>query len=556
MSDNFVLNRLKEVLWVLVACLAVVAISRFVTGLGATTNMTDAIPWGLWKIFNMVGGAALATSGFVIAAVIYIFQMEKYKPVARLSVVIGFLGYGSSLTALIFDIGLPHAGWHPFLMWNPHSFLFEVFWCVSVYWGITAFELVPLISERFPFPRFTHFMHEVALPVIVLGITLSTMHHSSLGSLFLAAPTRLHPLWYSMWMPYEFFISAMGGGLSVIILVSILYAKLYKKPVNISVLSGLAKAAGVLLTVYLGVKIVDFAVHDKMKFVFGPNLTWESRVFWIEIVLQTIIPISIFAIPMLRKSVPALTFATVSAALGITLHRMDVGILGFFDSAQAFYAPNLSELLLSFGVLAGASLLFLFIVERFYIMEEPESDHAGDGHSHAEVPHFTLEEAMSIAMSPNTLKIAMIFMVVVPITFFGLRSQATGFFKPIEQPISKAEAIDEDGEILMLNGNNRAEFVEFPHKQHQELMGEKESCAKCHHLNMTNELNSSCSSCHKDMDLDTDTKFLNMKEHPTAPGYKHAMHGKCLTCHRRYGDMMGCNDLADCIGNCQACHKL
>ena len=213
-SNSKALKRIKDVMWALAFAGFAVGIGRFAFGLAASTNMMDSLPWGWWKIFNMVAGAALATSGFVVAAVIYIFQLKRFRPVARLSVVIGFLGYGSSLAALIFDIGLPHRGWHPFFMWNPHSFLFEVFWCVSIYWGVTALELLPLVTERLPLKKVTHWLHEKMLPFVVLGITLSTMHHSSLGSLFMTSPTRLHPLWHSLWIPPEFFISAMGAGLS------------------------------------------------------------------------------------------------------------------------------------------------------------------------------------------------------------------------------------------------------------------------------------------------------------------------------------------------------
>ena len=130
--QSFALKRIKDVLWFLAAAGLLAAIARLATGLGASTNMTDALPWGLWKIVNMVAGAALATGGFIIAGAIYVFRLDRYRPLARLAVLIGFIGYGASLTALLFDLGLPHRFWHPLVMWNPRSFLFEVFWCVCV----------------------------------------------------------------------------------------------------------------------------------------------------------------------------------------------------------------------------------------------------------------------------------------------------------------------------------------------------------------------------------------------------------------------------------------
>lgn len=601
-NERFTLARLKDLLWIIFLAGMVIGVGRFIFGLGASTNMTDMLPWGLWKVFNMVAGAALATSGFVVAAIIYIFQLERFRPVAKFSIVVGFLGYGSSLFALLFDIGLPHRGWHPFVMWNPHSFLFEVFWCVSIYWSITAFELLPLITERFPFPKLTHFIHEVMLPVVILGITLSTMHHSSLGSLFLASPTRLHPLWYSLWIPPEFFISAIGAGLSTITLLMLIFSFLYRQALNLKLLSSLVKGSAGFLLLYLIIKILDFSINRKWNFVFGPDLTWESYLFWIEIVLQTIIPIIIFTVPAFRNRVIGLILGTSSAVIGLLMHRINTGIIGYFRSAETVYIPNLSEFLLSLGILSGAGLIFFLIVERFHIFDSPETQ--SDDHS-TPIKLWTSAETKIVFGGARAKKVLITAIIVIPMTWILFQDQATGPFKPILQPISpNILATDIMRTQLRLDGDLNGRFVTFNHKQHQEDFVDEydleteETCIKCHHLNLPNDNSTKCRACHKNMlaetpmfDADrhqerfkTEAAFQAVKSlettHPKenyqqcmechqdnmkglagmaaekfghAPGFKDALHGTCQTCHReREGDPTEADD----DSNCQFCHHL
>ena len=598
MGSSFALKRIKDVLWVLAAAGLVVGIGRFVFGLGASTNMLDTLPWGLWKIFNMVAGAALATSGFVVACIIYILRLEKYRSVARLSVLIGFLGYGASLTALIFDIGLPHRGWHPLLIWNPHSFLFEVFWCVSCYWSITALELVPIVTERFPLKKFTHWWHETLLPFVVLGITLSTMHHSSLGSLFLTSPTRLHPLWFTTWIPPEFFISAMGAGLSVIVLISLMVCGLYGRKPNLDVLGRLAKGSLLFLGLFLVLRVIDLSVHHKWNFVFGPDFTWESTLFLVEFGLQAILPVLLLAIPAVRRSVTGLAVATGSAAIGLIMHRIDTGIVGYFRSAGQTYVPNLSEFVLSFGVLAAAGLLFFFLIERFYVLDEPADEHGHGPKDGPKLKLWTRKEALSLITSPDAVRWAFLFVLVIPISVLAFSDQATGPFRPIAQTASASTALDPMRTVLRIDGNGTAEFANFPHLAHQKHYGDDASCIKCHHLNLPGDHNTACYRCHRDMEVATELfdhiahqerhggegscaechdpehpgrenakaciachedNMVGLKAHTLegfdhrAIGYKQAMHGVCITCHRLNEKDPA---KADSLGNCQFCHPL
>jgi Ni/Fe-hydrogenase subunit HybB-like protein len=136
---------IKDILWFFALVGLVAGVFRMWFGLGATTNMSDAVPWGLWKIFNMVAGVALSTSGFTVGFLVYVLRLKQYKSLMKPAILLAFLGYGCSMLALLFDIGLPHRFWHPILMWNEHSFLFEVFWCVLLYFTVTFIELSPSI---------------------------------------------------------------------------------------------------------------------------------------------------------------------------------------------------------------------------------------------------------------------------------------------------------------------------------------------------------------------------------------------------------------------------
>ena len=610
MGNGFALKRIKDLFWILAVAGAVVGVGRFAFGLGASTNMMDSLPWGLWKIFNMVAGAALATSGFIVACVIYIFQMERFRSVARLSVLIGFLGYGASLTALVFDIGLPWRGWHPFFIWNPHSFLFEVFWCVSCYWTITALEMLPIVTERLPTKRLSHFLHEIMLPFVVLGITLSTMHHSSLGSLFLASPTRLHPLWHSVWIPVEFFTSAMGAGLSVIVLVALLCSRLYRFKPDRAVLVRLAGASAVILAIYGVLRTVDFTVHHKWSYVFGPDLTWESRLFWVEISLQVLLPVLLLLVPAVRKRDWGLAVAGISAFLGLVLHRVDVGIVGYFRTAGQVYYPNAGEVVLSLGVIAAAGLVFFFLVEHFHVFDLPERK--------GEPGPFTRKELVEIVSGPGARRAALISCAVIPLAVWAFREQATGPFRPDPRPVSAPVALDVERTLFRIDGNRAFEFVDFPHGKHEKKLCEQmaeaakvdpesaqgqrlcdKTCVKCHHLSLPNDHNTPCHRCHRDMEVSTDifdhaaheSRFggkgscgsCHDPEHPEdpattkpclachkenmpglekevlegfthlAPGYREAMHGTCITCHRLEG-----KDPADPkdMGNCLKCHPL
>ncbi|HEY6946219.1 MAG TPA: NrfD/PsrC family molybdoenzyme membrane anchor subunit, partial [Candidatus Acidoferrum sp.] len=170
---------------------------RVTQGLGGATRLSDQFPWGLWIGFDILCGVGLAAGGFTLAATVHIFNIERYKPILRPAILTAFLGYLLVILALMFDLGLPYRIWHPLVMWNPHSVMFEVGWCVTLYTTVLALEFLPVVLEQFRWNRALKIMRAVLIPLVILGVILSTLHQSSLGSLYLIVPQKLYPLWYS-----------------------------------------------------------------------------------------------------------------------------------------------------------------------------------------------------------------------------------------------------------------------------------------------------------------------------------------------------------------------
>ena len=178
---------------------------RFYYGLGASTNLSDQFPWGIWIGFDVLCGVGLAAGGFTLAAIVHIFNIKSFHPVVRPAILTAFLGYMLVVVALMFDLGRPYRIWHPIIMWNPRSVMFEVGWCVTLYTTVLALEFSPLVFEKLRLERPLRIIHGIQIPLVIAGVLLSTLHQSSLGSLYLIVPGKLHPLWYtqSMAQPIE-----------------------------------------------------------------------------------------------------------------------------------------------------------------------------------------------------------------------------------------------------------------------------------------------------------------------------------------------------------------
>ncbi len=362
---------LKSVLIVIAIFGLIACIGRFAFGLGAATAVSDQIPWGQWKVLNMVAGAALGTCGFVTALIVVVLRFERFEPLLRPATLIAFLGYGSSCFALLLDIGLPWRIYHPFIFPNIHSFLFEVSVCVTFYFTVTAIEMIPIVTERgilHKFHNLGHKIHHYVVPIVIIGITLSSMHHTSLGALFVPSPERLHPIWYSPWLNWIFIISAMGAGMMTLVWVCLTVAGLYNRKADLRLLQAAAFISVFFLCFYGAIKAVDLSARHVWPIIFSGQ--WEGAVFILESLLLVVVPVAVMISPARRTSA-GLLVASVSAIIGLVMNRLNVGIVGFFRSAGATYFPSIGELFIGLGVMAGAALLFFVIVENYEIYDKP-----------------------------------------------------------------------------------------------------------------------------------------------------------------------------------------
>lgn len=349
--------------WVLVALALLglgVASVRLAKGLGATTNLSNGVPWGLWIGFDVVAGVALAAGGFTIAATVYIFGLERYRPVIKPAILTAFLGYILVAVGIALDIGRPYRIWHPIVFWQERSVMFEVAWCVMLYLAVLALEFSTNVWEKLRWARLINFFRMIIVPLVIVGVILSTLHQSSLGSLFLITPEKLSPLWYTPLLPYLFFVSAVGIGLAMVIFESIISAKVFNRGLEMDVLTGLAKGAVIVWTAYLAIRFWNLIASGRLW-----EFTWNAQgiSFLIEIALGMVLPILILAVERLRNSLGWLFAAASLLVGGAVLNRLNTSLIGFPATWRVGYFPSWMEFAVTIGLIAGALLAFKLAVK-------------------------------------------------------------------------------------------------------------------------------------------------------------------------------------------------
>lgn len=343
------------------------AVLRFSQGLGAATNLSDSFPWGLWIGFDVLCGVGLAAGGFTVSAVVYLFNLEKYRPIARPAVLTAFIGYLLVIGGLIFDLGHPWRIWHPLIMWNHHSVMFEVAWCVTLYTTVLAAEVSAMVFEKLQWPRLARAAHVATLPLTLAAVLLSMLHQSSLGSLFLIVPGRLHALWYSPLLPLEFLVSAIAAGLAMTIIESNLSARALGRCVEAKVLDGVARMAAVTLGIYLVIRAADFVggdAFDKLT-----PLTPAVGLFALEIVLGVLLPLVLFAQRRVRKNTRALYHTAQLAVLGLIVHRLNVSITGFEAVSGQTYVPAWTEVAVTASLVTLGFTAFYLAAKHLPVFE-------------------------------------------------------------------------------------------------------------------------------------------------------------------------------------------
>ncbi len=345
---------------------------RFFHGLGAATNLTDEFPWGLWIGFDVLCGVGLAAGGFTVAAVVYIFNIRKFKSIVRPAILTAFLGYLMVIMAILFDLGRPYRIWHPIVMWNPHSVMFEVGWCVMLYTTVLALEFSQVVLERLKWAKLLKFIQNIVIPLVILGVLFSTLHQSSLGSLYLIVPEKLYPLWYSPLLPVLFFISAIAVGFAMVIFESYLSSRAFNKQLEKPLLSDLARIVVFILMLYLVLKFQDFARRDAWSYLFI-NRT-ETYFFWAEILGGVIIPMTLLSFRKVRKNQLILFLSIIMVILGFVMNRLNVAITGMESYAKAGYFPSWMEISVTLMAVALGFAAFSLAVKYLPIFKREDSN--------------------------------------------------------------------------------------------------------------------------------------------------------------------------------------
>jgi Ni/Fe-hydrogenase subunit HybB-like protein len=329
---------------------------RIFGGLGAATNLSDEFPWGLWIGFDILCGVGLAAGGFTLAAIVYIFNVKRFEPIIRPTILTAFLGYVLVIVGLMFDLGRPNQIWHAIIMWNPHSVMFEVAWCVMLYTTVLSLEFLPVVLEKFKLTKAIKVLKKISIPLIILGVLLSTLHQSSLGSLYLIVPEKLYGLWYTPYLPVFFYVSAIAAGCGMIIFESFLSSRAFHRGLEMGLLSEIGRVAVVMLSVYLTMRIVDLADRNAFSLLFVPRM--ETYLYWLEMTVGVLAPLVLLSQAKVRERQNGLFAGAVMIILGFVLNRMNIGISGMEAWAGKSYFPSWMEIAVTLSIVVAGFVLF------------------------------------------------------------------------------------------------------------------------------------------------------------------------------------------------------
>lgn len=340
---------------------------RLYAGLGATTNMSKVFPWGIWISFDLTT-VALSGGAFTLAALVYVFHMHDLHAATRPTVLFGLLGYSSVLVILFFDLGRWDRFWHFLVYPNINSALFEVSWCIAIYSVILIYEFSPVIVEKFGNNRVLDMIKKFTVPMVIGGVTLSSMHQSSLGTLFIVMSPRLHPLWYSMLLPVFFLLSSIPAGIALILIGSYVSHYLFGHSLNDRMVEKLGWIAPWILGVYLALKLGELLVVEELDLLFSSGI--YSLLFWAELVIGVVLPIILFSIKKVRWNRNGSFIGALLIAAGIVFNRFNATWFAIKPLDGVYYTPSWMELAVLVGVFSGVLLVFTLISEYFPVFVE------------------------------------------------------------------------------------------------------------------------------------------------------------------------------------------
>ena len=372
--------RLPPIGWILIALVTigfVTSMTRFALGIGSISNLSNTYPWGFWISFDLFTGVAISSGGFIMAGTVYILGIKEFQPLLRPSVLTAFLGYMMVAIALLVDLGHPERIWYMMVYWNHTSVLLEIGICVMSYLTVLAIEFAPVIFEGVKWQKTAHFIHKFIMPFVILGVVLSTLHQSSLGSLLLIQPTKLHTLWWTPILPVMFFTSALSIGLSIILFESSLSSRYFKRGLETHLLEKLARAIPYTAGIYLALKLGELIFAGEFGLLFTSGVM--SLLFWAELLIGCVAPIVMFSNKRIRQSPNGLLIGAIITLLGMILNRFNVSWFAVGRLTDVSYVPSLVEMSVSVAIFSAGIMAFGLLAKYFPVFEvEHHAAQAGD----------------------------------------------------------------------------------------------------------------------------------------------------------------------------------
>jgi len=383
-DDKKILTPFNVISGIIILVGLVLTVLRFTKGIGAVTNLDDNNPWGLWIGFDLLCGVTLAAGGYVTSAACYIFGLKRYHSAVRPAILTAFLGYALVVFALHYDVGRPWRLPYPiFFSPGTTSLLYEVGLCVFLYLTVLFIEYSPAALEWLGLKKIRNIIVRMTLVLTIFGVILSTLHQSSLGALFMIAPSKLHPLWYSGYLPVYFFVSSIFAGLSMVIFEgSLAHRYMHHKmdethlAESTGVALGFAKAAAFVMMGYVCIKVIGLAMDNNWHYLATGWGAW----FLVELIGFVALPAFAYALAARERNLRLARWAAVWSILGLVLNRLNISLVAFnwhLPSAQRYF-PSWMEIAISVFIVTVGVVVYRFITTHmpiFYEHPDYRTDH-------------------------------------------------------------------------------------------------------------------------------------------------------------------------------------
>mgnify|MGYP001253992886 CR=1 FL=1 len=376
-----------KLLLAIVAVAAVIGFVRFATGIGTIANINNAYPWGWWVGYGIMTMIAIGGVGFTITLLVEIFGVHRYHSFLRPAVLMAFLCYASAISMLMVELGRPWMVWMVLVSWAPTSALYEVGWCAFLYLTVLALEFSQVPLEQAGWGRALRIIRVIYIPIMLLGVTLSHLHQSSLGTLMTLIPHKINALWWSDNLPLLYLFSAMMAGPAMAILEHLAAARWLGFAPRMELLAGLARIEAWLVGLFLAFQMGDLVYRGAVDPMLSAS--WFAISFWVEVGFGLLLPFVLLLMPEVRESRRGLATACSLVIAGVLLHRLNVAVIGLRGGDWETYMPSFGEGGITLGITAAALFAFGYFARILPIHEElpapegkalPETRAAGAWH--------------------------------------------------------------------------------------------------------------------------------------------------------------------------------